>query len=355
MEALAAAALVAVAALAAVLVVMTRRPAAPSDLSTPLQNLAAAVQSTNTQVAVVAERMGAVAQRVAVVEQQQLAAQAGLNQAATAIRAEVTRTQQQLGELKSAAEARREMEQRTAESIRRLETVIAGTATKGAAGESVIEFVFAQLPAAWQVRDFEVGNRRVEFGLRLPNALVLPIDSKWPATNLLEQFLAAEAPDEQKRLKQQLEQAVVAKASEVRKYLDPNLTVNFGVAVLPDAVYELCGDARVKAMEMHVVLVSASLFVPYLLLVFETVLGASRDIDLDRLLAALGTVEESLKAMQDEVEGRLSKAVTMAGNSRDELRNVVARAGASLSMVRLPAAGNAAPALPAAAGDPQDS
>src|SRR5204862_612721 len=69
-----------------------------------------------------------------------------------------------LAELSAAAKARQELEQQTATSIRRLELVIAGTQSKGAAGENVVEAVFAQLPPAWQLRNFRVGNRTVEFG-----------------------------------------------------------------------------------------------------------------------------------------------------------------------------------------------
>src|SRR5437763_13774501 len=99
----------------------------------------------------------------------------GLADATSAIR-------ERLAEVHTLLRARQDLELRTADSIRHLELVIAGTQTKGAAGENIIEAVFAQLPVEWQVRNFHVANRVVEFGLRLPNHLVLPTDTKWPAT-----------------------------------------------------------------------------------------------------------------------------------------------------------------------------
>jgi DNA recombination protein RmuC len=198
--------------------------------------------------------------------------------------------------------------------------------------------VFGRLPTEWQVRDFRVGNRTVEFGLRLPNGLVLPIDSKWPATNLIEAFAVATDPAEQLRLKGQVEAAVQEKAREVRKYLDPNLTAGFGVAVLPDAVDELCGAIKADCLQLNVVLIGQSMLVPYLLLVFQTVLSASRDVDLEKLAAHLEVAEKNLAGLQEEVEGRLSRAITMLGNSRDDLRLNAARAGASLNAVRAGAA-----------------
>ncbi|MFN0147387.1 MAG: DNA recombination protein RmuC, partial [Dehalococcoidia bacterium] len=195
----------------------------------------------------------------------------GLRDATEGIRSELNRARDSLTGLESATKARRELEDQSARSLRRLEQVIAGTASKGGAGENMVDLVFSRLPVEWQVRDFRVGNRTVEFGLRLPNGLVLPIDSKWPATNLLESFLAATEPAEQARLKAQLESVVTEKAREVRKYLDPDLTTGFALAVLPDAVDELCGALKADCLRLDVVLIGQGMLVPYLLLVFQTV------------------------------------------------------------------------------------
>lgn len=195
----------------------------------------------------------------------------------------VTNIQQGLAELRAYADARQDLQRQTAESIRRLETVIAGTQTKGAAGENILEAVFARLPAEWQVRNFRVGDKAVEFGLRLPNNLVLPIDSKWPATGLLEQFADAEDPSEQQRLKAEIERAVLARAKEARKYIDPSITVNFSVAAVPDAVYDLCTGIQADVFQLNVVLIGYSMFVPYLLLVFQTILKTSQNISQRRI------------------------------------------------------------------------
>lgn len=259
----------------------------------------------------------------------------GLREATESIRREIGHARESLTKLQAAGDARHELESRTAESVRRLETVIAGTQSKGAAGENIIDLVFSQLPPEWQARDVRLGNRAVEFGLRLPNGLVLPIDSKWPASELVEKFAAAENPAEAQRLRREIERAVRSKMQEVRKYLDPDLTHSFGIAVVPDAVYDLCGDVRVEAFRMNVVLVGYSMFVPYLLLVFQTVLASSHDIDVERLARALKEADEQLRDISGEVEGRLSRAIAMLGNSRDDLRGHVARVQGSLGSVRV--------------------
>ncbi len=255
----------------------------------------------------------------------------------SAIRSGLEQARENLASIQAHAKARQDLERQTSESIRRLEGIIAGTQTKGVAGENIVEVVFAQLPSEWQVRDFKVGNKTVEFGLRLPNNLVLPIDSKWAATNLLEQFLATENLDEQQKLKSDIEKAVLAKAKEVRKYIDPNITVDFAVPAVPDAIYDLCARIQVEAFQINVVLVSYSMFVPYLLLVFQTILKTSQTVDVQRLNAYVQSVQSNIEALQDELEGRLSRAVIMMGNSRDEMRAHLSKISAGLTSLEVSA------------------
>lgn len=258
-----------------------------------------------------------------------------LGEVTAVMRSELAVARTDLTTLNTHARARQEMEAQTADSIHRLETIIAGTQTKGTAGENILELVFGKLPQEWQVRDFKVNGKPVEFGLRLPNNLILPIDSKWAATHLLEQFTAAEDPQEQRRLKKEIEDAVLQKAREVKKYIDPGQTVNFGVAVVPDSIFDLTYGVQPEAFKMNIVLISYSMVVPYLLLVFQTTLRSTQNVDYQKLEAYLQTVEESVLAIQDELDGRYSRAVTMLANSRDEIRALISKANSSLTALHL--------------------
>jgi len=156
-----------------------------------------------------------------------------LVESANAIRDQLAEASKGLTELRSWAAARQDVELETPKSIRRVEAIIAGTNTRGAAGENIIKAMFSGLPADWQVYDFRVAGRVVEFGLRLPNNLVLPTDHKWPAVDLLDGLAASDDPNEQ------AQGAVCNKVIEVRKYIDPERAYGFGIAAVPDAVYEL--------------------------------------------------------------------------------------------------------------------
>ena len=248
--------------------------------------------------------------------------------------------QSELRGLAERVHARQAMDQQTAGSIRRLEAIIAGTQTKGVAGENIVELVFSQLPPEWQVRNFQVGNKVVEFGLRLPNNLILPIDSKWAATNLLEQFLASRDISEQQQLKAQIAKTVLGKVKEVRRYIEPNVTVNFAIAAVPDAVFDLCSSVQGEALLINVVLLPYSMFVPYLLLAFQTILRTSQEIDLQKLAAYLESAQNGLNAIQEELEGRFSRALIMLGNSRDDMRSQLSRISTGLVSFQLGATGS---------------
>ena len=258
-----------------------------------------------------------------------------LSETTNSIRDGLSSAQESLAAIQAHTKARQDLEFRTSESIRRLEGVMAGTQSKGAAGENIIEVVFSQLPVDWQVRDFKVGNKTVEFGLRLPNKLVLPIDSKWSATNLLDRFMASDDISEQKELKTQIEKAVLSKAKEVKKYIDPNITVDFGIAAVPDAIFDLCSGIQGESLRMRVVLVSYSLFMPYLLLVFQTILKTSQNVDLQRLNSYLESVYTHINELQNELEGRFSKAITMLGNSRDDMRVLLSKVSSGMTSLQI--------------------
>ncbi len=344
----------------ALAVTLSRRPVASSDgaeialVAARLEGVPQALMATREQLATLSERVATVEASAGAVREglqrldtsliQTGAVTTGIRDATETIRQQIARAQEGLGQLQATARSRQEVEDLTARSIRRLETVIAGTSTKGAAGENMCEIIFAQLPHEWQERDYRIGHRTVEFALRLPNNLVVPIDSKWPATSAIEQLLGTEDPAEQRRLKREIQQAVVAKAKEVRKYVDPGLTSDFGLAVVPDAVYELSGGVLGEVASMGVMLVSQSMFLPCLMLLVQSAVRDSRDIDIERLGGYLKSADDGLIALSKEIEGRLSGAIVQLGNSRDALRAQTARVHAGLSAVSIP--GEPAPAPP---------
>ena len=107
---------------------------------------------------------------------------------AAELRERLSQTQSVVEGLRSALSARQPVEEEARASLRRLESVIAGSSTRGAAGENILEEALRHLPPEMLQRNVWVGGKVVELALRLPGGKLLPMDSKWVSSGALEQL-----------------------------------------------------------------------------------------------------------------------------------------------------------------------
>jgi DNA recombination protein RmuC len=248
----------------------------------------------------------------------------GLSQAAAGIRVEVGQARTALAEVKALEQARARSADEAAARLRRLEAVLAGSATRGAAGENILARALGQLPPDLIEVNVAFGGRVVEYALRLPGGRLLPIDSKWTSVEPLARLEASQDPLERQRLTEQITRELALRARDLAKYLDPERTAALAVLAVPDAVHSLALDVQVKAYRDGVLVVPYSLALPYVLALLRLAGRfslADEGGELARRLTALG---ESLRRMDDEVEGRLSRALVQAENARDALRGSLA-------------------------------
>ncbi len=276
--------------------------------------------------------------------------QSNLLSAQASLRQEISQTRDLLAQMKSAEEVRETTVREALHSLRRLEHVIAGTKSRGTAGENILAGILAQLPPELLETNLTLNNKVVEFAFRLPNDKLLPIDSKWPSLATLEKLADTDDPDARRPLVEAIQSEVKKKVKEAAKYLDPERTIQLGVVVVPDAVFDLCLEAHVEAFKQGIVLVSYSQALPYLLSLLQVVLRFSAQIDVARLSSALKTIVDALEKMDAEVEGRLSKSLTQLDNSRSELRTQLSRARQGAGSLYLE--GDNRRPLPAAGDEP---
>ena len=230
---------------------------------------------------------------------------------------------------------RRDRETESWEIVRRLSTVLVGSASKGRAGENVLREHLAQLPPGMLVTDLRVNGRVVEFGLLLPDGRRLPVDSKWSAVAELEALEAADDPVQREALAREVERQVTLRAREVSQYLDPSLTAPVAVAAVPDAAYEVLRRAHADAFSRGVVIVPYSTALPVLLFLYSL---AHRFGDADDARSALQEVVSVLDAMQLVLENKVARAATMVSNGVDELRSGLGKARGSIARGRTAAA-----------------
>jgi DNA recombination protein RmuC len=255
---------------------------------------------------------------------------------AAELRERLTQTQSVVEGLRSALTARQPVEDEARASLRRLESVIAGSSTRGAAGENILEETLRHLPPEMLQRNVWVGGKVVELALRLPGGKLLPIDSKWVSSAALEQ-LAEPGLDAPRRaqLTAQVEREVERRVREVSQYIDPATTSPFVLAVIPDAAYDVCRGAIVGAHQRHVMVVGYAMALPYLLTLYQLHLQFARSVDMEKLQSALIDVERHLDTLESVLENKLQRAVTMLQNAYGEGKQVSARIRASTQSVQV--------------------
>src|SRR5487761_610592 len=255
---------------------------------------------------------------------------------AAELRERLTQTQSVVEGLRSAITARQPVEEEARASLRRLESVIAGSSTRGAAGENILEETLRHLPPEMLQRNVWVGGKVVELALRLPGGKLLPIDSKWVASSALEQ-LAEPGLDAPRRaqLTAQVEREVERRGREVSQYIDPATTSPFALAVIPDAAYDACRGATIGAHKRHVMVVGYAMALPYLLTLYQLHLQFARTVDMEKLQSALIDVERHLDVLEGVLENKLQRAVTMLQNAYGEGKQVSARIRASAQSIQV--------------------
>ena len=252
----------------------------------------------------------------------------GLNQESQAseIRERLSQTQAVVDRLGSALVARQSIEEEARSSLKRLESVMAGSSTRGAAGEHILEEVLKHLPPEMLQRNVWVAGKVVELALQLPGGRLLPIDSKWVSSDALEQ-LAQPGLDAPRRaqLTAQVEREVERRVREVSQYIDPAATSPFALAVIPDAAYDVCRAAIVGAHRRHVMVVGYAMALPYLLTLYQLHLQFARTVDMEKLQSALIDVERHLDTLEGILDNKLQRALTMLQNTYTEGKQVSSR------------------------------
>jgi DNA recombination protein RmuC len=243
----------------------------------------------------------------------------GLEETTRALQGQIGQAQRTLAEVRALELSKTSQLDRAADSLKRLEAVVAGSSSRGAAGESILARALAQLPPDMLESNVAFAGKVVEYALRLPGDRLLPIDSKWTSVSSLERLAAADDPDERRRLVEQVGREVRTRMRELAKYLDPERTLAIGVLAVPDAVYAAAPDAHADGHRQGVLIVPYSLALPYVLALYRLAVRFSAAVDHGQLAARLRDLDHALGQMEEEVEGRLARGLVQIGNACDAL------------------------------------
>jgi DNA recombination protein RmuC len=239
-------------------------------------------------------------------------------------------TRDLLEELRKRDEIRKEREREFLERIKRIDEIIAGTSAKGLSGEEILTETFKKLPPEMIETNFKVGGKVVEFALVLPNGKRLPIDSKWPAGNLLLKLEKEQDQEKRKEIIEEIEEKVIERIKEVKQYIDPNLTWSQAVVALPDSVFSVCKKAHLRARENNIILIPYSMVLPLLLYMYRLHLQYAISIDIENLQNHLLAISKNLDEMENILENKIYRGATMISNAYSEYKQYLSQIRSSI-------------------------
>ncbi|MCK4423938.1 MAG: DNA recombination protein RmuC [Candidatus Omnitrophica bacterium] len=232
-------------------------------------------------------------------------------------------TRQTLDEVKLSYQRHQVLEEESRQAIKRLDTIIAGSHASGRAGENVLHEAFKQFPPDMIVTNFRVRDKVVEYGLKLANSKILPIDSKWPAAQVVLDL--EKETDSQARLKlvETIDKEIIKRVKEVTQYIDPPATLPWAIAAIPDPAFSICRRAHLEAHRNRVHIMSYSMTIPYLLSFYSLHLEYSRSVDMENLKSYLAEIVRNLEEMESVLENKVARASTMVSNAYTEYKQLI--------------------------------
>ena len=247
----------------------------------------------------------------------------------------IEKTKDLLEALKRADEVRREKEIEFSEMIKKVHEIITGTSAKGISGEEILRETFKKLPPEMIESNFIVRGKNVEFALVLPNKKRLPIDSKWPAGDLLLKLEKEKNSEKRKEIIKEIEKETIKRIKEVKQYIDPTTTWSQAIAAVPDSVYSVCSEAHLKARENDVILMPYSMVLPLLLYMYRLHLQYAISLDIENLQNHLISISRNLNEMENILENKIYRGATMISNAYSEYKEMINKIRSSLNELQI--------------------
>jgi DNA anti-recombination protein RmuC/gas vesicle protein len=201
--------------------------------------------------------------------------------------------------------------ERVEENIKKVVETLTGRRS-GQAGEQVVGKLLSAVPDDWLERNIRLGSGQVEFAIKMPGGYLIPLDSKFISPELI----AQSESDGGEQMRRRVRDEVRRRAQEVAKYLTDHRVLGFGIAAVPDSVYDLCRDAVKAAAHDRIVVVPYSLLLPFVLSLYLMAqrLGISRLGETDQ---AIGTAITALEQARQALEN-MAQQITAVNNQRQK-------------------------------------
>ncbi len=246
------------------------------------------------------------------------------------LKEELRRTSDNLKDLSVASKEREQRDQtyfrNLLEVSKNIESVMRGSKTKGMAGENIIREILKIFPPDAMAYNVKVGSKVVEFGLKLPDGRIVPIDSKILAVDELGVLDQSQDEAAKLRIIQKIETLVLRQARDVSQYICPPATYEWAVMAVPDSLHYLLKESVMRAYrEHHVIIIPYGMTIPYLLTFLDLHRKHAVHLDEERVKAFLVELSHSLSKMDDILDNKVAKGNVMIGNAYNEYKQLVSK------------------------------
>jgi len=205
--------------------------------------------------------------------------------------------------------------------VSQLQRIFDGAQSRGAFGEYLVAQQLKFLPPSWIAQQVFFSNgSRVEFAIRTPTGQIIPIDSKWTATELLLKLDQATDFPTINSIVKDIQQETINRARETIKYRDDYRTAGFCIVAVPDRVFECSQKIQPKLISWNVVLMSYSLLIPYILILVNFLLSNARGI---RVMETANIIEQTLlqiEHLQEHVDDSVRTKLDAVKRQQAEYR-----------------------------------
>lgn len=245
-------------------------------------------------------------------------------------------TKEKLLELKTEYDSRKVEESTGWKRLEKLENIIAGTQTKGRAGEAIVFEQLGKFPPEMMETNFSPGgNKVVEYALVLPDQKRLPIDSKFPARTL-QRASELEETDQADKARKEVEDEIRRKVKEVSGYINPQVTTDIAICAIPDGAFKYCATALSSAYKYNrIIILSYSLLIPFLLVFYRFYLiqFQTHSVDIQKFLSQVSGLDKRIDEMGVILKNSIDRAISMLTNASSDFRDHLSAIKSSLSNI----------------------
>jgi len=210
-------------------------------------------------------------------------------------------------------------------SVKSIESLFKGSKSKGMAGENILREIFKSFPPELIVFDYRIEGKPVEFGLKLPDGRIMPMDSKIVAMEEMQKLETEENEETRLRLIKKIELEVAKKVKEVASYVHPPITWDKALMLVPDALYSILKDSFYRAHQQSVILIPYSMAVPYILTFLDLHKRTLATYDEQQIKSFLENLDRSLNEMETVLENQVARGNTMISNAYNEYKKIMGK------------------------------